>query len=109
LNFWQCNTVSVLGTVDHMGFFYSKTLHRGCAIYIRTSHRLNMKLDLQSLFGLHGHSCTHWLWLRPRNPPAPPPPQHLGSYTSAILVSQDRRHLFVTPWYQPRKYNTNLY
>jgi hypothetical protein len=25
-----------------------------------------MELDLQSLFGLHVHSCTHWL--RPRNP-----------------------------------------
>ncbi len=37
------------------------------------------------------HSCT--LWLRPRNPP---PPQ-LGSYTRALLVSQDRRHLLVTP------------
>ncbi len=24
-------------------------------------------------------------------------PQHLGSYTRALLVSQDRRHLFVTP------------
>jgi hypothetical protein len=22
----------------------------------------------------------------------------LGSYTRALLVSQDRRHLFVTPW-----------
>ncbi len=33
--------------------------------------RLNMELDLQSLFGL----CTR-----------------------ALLVSQDRRHLFVTPW-----------
>ncbi len=33
-----------------------------------------MELDLQSLFGLHVHSCTHWL--RPRNPPPP----HLGSY-----------------------------
>ncbi len=31
-------------------------------------HRLNMELDLQSLFGLHMHSCTHWL--RPRNPPS---------------------------------------
>ncbi len=30
---------------------------------------------------------------RPRNPPP-----HLGSYTRALLVSQDRRHLFVTPW-----------
>jgi hypothetical protein len=52
-----------------------------------------MDLDLQSLFGLHVHSCTHWL--RPRTPP--PPPRHLGSYTRALLVSQNRRHLFVTP------------
>jgi hypothetical protein len=28
---------------------------------------LNMELDLQSLFGFHVHSCTHWL--RPRTPP----------------------------------------
>jgi hypothetical protein len=54
-------------------------------------HRLNMEVDLQSLFGLHVHSCTHWL--RPRN---------LGSYTRALLVSQDRRHLFVTPWNEKR-------
>jgi hypothetical protein len=53
-----------------------------------------MELDLQSLFGLHVHSCTHRL--RPRN--SPPPPQHLGSYTRVLLVSQDRRYLFVTPW-----------
>jgi hypothetical protein len=46
-----------------------------------------MELEIQSLFELHVHSCTHWL--RPRNPP------HLGSYTRALLVSQDRRHLFV--------------
>jgi hypothetical protein len=32
----------------------------------------------------------------PRTPPLPP---HLGSlYTMALLVSQDRRHLFVTPY-----------
>jgi hypothetical protein len=31
------------------------------------------------------------------NPQLPPPP-HLGSLTRALLVSQDRRHLFVTPW-----------
>jgi hypothetical protein len=48
-----------------------------------------MELDLQSLFGLHVHSCAHWL--RPRNNPPPP---HLGSNTKALLVSQDRRHLF---------------
>jgi hypothetical protein len=34
-------------------------------------HRLNMQLDLQSLYRLHVHSCTHWPW---------------------SLVSQDRRH-----------------
>jgi hypothetical protein len=28
-------------------------------------HRLNMELDLKSLFGLNVHFCTHWL--RPRN------------------------------------------
>ncbi len=33
--------------------------------------------------------------------PQPPPPflPHLGSYTRALLVSQDRRHLYVTLWY----------
>ncbi len=53
-----------------------------------------MELDHQSLhvFGLHVHSYTHRL--RPRNPLPPP---HLGSYTRALLVSQDRRHLFMTP------------
>jgi hypothetical protein len=30
-------------------------------------NRLNMELDLQSLYGLHVYSCTHWL--RPRNSP----------------------------------------
>ncbi len=50
-------------------------------------HRLNMGFDLQSLFGL---LCTAVLigWDH-----ATPP-----SYTRALLVSQDRRHLFVTPW-----------
>jgi hypothetical protein len=49
-----------------------------------------MELDLQSLFGLHVHSCTHWL--RPCNPP----PLHFGLIYEGLLVSQDRRHLFVT-------------
>jgi hypothetical protein len=54
-----------------------------------------MELDLQSLFRPHMHSCTRWL--RPRNPTHFPP--HLGSYTRALLVSQDRGHLFVSLWY----------
>jgi hypothetical protein len=47
------------------------------------NHRLkwlNMEFDLQSLFGLHVHSCTHWL--SPRNSPSHP---HLGSYTRALF------------------------
>jgi hypothetical protein len=59
---------------------------------MRGWHRLNIKLDLQSLFGLYVHMCTHWL--RPRTPPP-----LLDSYTRALLVSQDRRHLSVTPWW----------
>jgi hypothetical protein len=49
----------------------------------RYSH---IEKDLQSLFGINVHSCTHWL-LRPATPPFPP---HLGSsYTRALLVSQE--------------------
>jgi hypothetical protein len=33
----------------------------------------------------------------PQLPPSPP----LGSYTRALLVSQKRQHLFVTPWMFP--------
>ncbi len=61
------------------------------------SHRLNMELDLQSLFGL----CVQLYSLA--ETPQPQLPPHLGSYTGALLVSQHRRHLFVTPWYEPLK------
>ncbi len=37
------------------------------------------------------HSCTL------AETPRPPIPPHLGSYGRALLVSQDRRHLFLTP------------
>jgi hypothetical protein len=43
-----------------------------------------MELALQSLFGLHVHSCTHWL--KPRN--RKPQPPHLGSYARAQLVAK---------------------
>ncbi len=59
-----------------------------CVIAVTTVdciHRLNMELDLQSLFGLYVHSCTHWL--RPRN--CLPPPRiwaHIrGRYWSAKI------------------------
>jgi hypothetical protein len=54
-----------------------------------------MELDLQSLSGL---LCT--AVLIGRDPATPPLPPHWGSYTRALLVSQDRRHLFLTPWVQ---------
>ncbi len=60
-----------------------------CHCNIYTS--IKYGVDLQSLFGLSVQRCTDWL--RPRNPLPP----HLGSYTRALLVSQDRRHLFVPP------------
>jgi hypothetical protein len=56
------------------------------------------KKDLQNLFGL---LCTAVLigW----DPQLPPSRPHLGSYTSALLVGQDRRHLFVSPWLELTK------
>ncbi len=39
------------------------------------------------------HNCTHFA----ETPQLPPFPPHLGSYTGALLVSKDKRHLFVTP------------
>ncbi len=54
----------------------------------------------------HGQSVTHgvrppkFIWapvLSETQQLPPPPPLHLGLYTRAISVSQDRRHLFVTP------------
>ncbi len=64
------------------------------------NHRLNMDvISCRSpvYFGSMPHdvhSCTHWL--RPRDPHIPPQ-SHWDLYTRALLVSKDRRHLFLTP------------
>jgi hypothetical protein len=58
-------------------------------------HRLNMEVDLKRSMSRDVHRCTHWL--RPRNSP-PPSPRIWTRITKALLVSKDRRHLFVTPW-----------
>ncbi len=42
------------------------------------------------------HSWIHWL-----RPPQLPPSLSIWTRTRALLVSKDRRHLFVTPWLQP--------
>jgi len=47
-----------------------------------------MELDLQ-IFLASSVQCT----VQRNSPPSP----HLGSHTRALLVSHDRRHLFVTP------------
>ncbi len=53
-----------------------------------------MELDLQSFFGLHVRAQLYSLAEALQFSTLPP---HLGSYTRALLVSQDRRHLIVTP------------
>ncbi len=63
-------------------------------LYLYMREGVGNSLDLQSLFGLHVHSFTHWL--RPSN--FPPIPPHLGSYTRALLVSQDRPDLVLILW-----------
>ncbi len=64
------------------------------------TNRLNIELESQSLFGLH--ACAQLYSLAEIPQPLPPPPHpHLGSYTRALLLSQDRWHLFVTTWLNP--------
>ncbi len=59
-------------------------------------HRLNMELDLQRIFGL---LCTAVLigWDPATFPP--PPPRIWAHIRGVLLVSLDRRHLFVTLYY----------
>jgi hypothetical protein len=73
-------------------------VHNNLILYMcfhkQATHRLDMELDLQNLFGLHVYSCTQWL--RPRNLT---PPSHRirahrrGRYWSAKIDDIS----FVTP------------
>ncbi len=60
-------------------------------------HKINMEIDLQSLFGLHVTWCAQ-LYSLAGTPQLPPAPRIWTRITRALLVSKDRRHLFVTPW-----------
>ncbi len=62
-----------------------------------------MESDLQSLFGLHVHSCTHWL--RPRNPP--PPPEFGLIYEGAIDQPKIDDISFVAPCSNSRDANNS--
>jgi hypothetical protein len=68
-----------------------------------SSHRLNKELDLQSLFGLLVHSCTHWL--RPRNPLPPSPHSWVHVRGRGYWSAKIDDILFETPWWQlPDRY-----
>ncbi len=58
-------------------------------------HRLNMEVDLQSLFGLNVTWCAQ-LFSLAETPQLPHSPRSWTRITRALLVSKDRRHLFVT-------------
>jgi hypothetical protein len=60
---------------------------------VSSPHSLNMELDLQGLWA----PCPQ-LFSSAETPPATPV---FGLYEGAILVGQDRRHLFVTPGLPP--------
>jgi hypothetical protein len=94
-------TVSVLNNKNRNPRFLEAT-----AIAHRLNHRLNMELDLQSLFGLHVHSCTHWL--RPRNPL--PPPAFGLIYEGAIgQPIQTTYCILVSTWIKSTNYGRRRY
>jgi hypothetical protein len=71
----------------------NKNFFKSTGVYCRL--RLNeVRIDLQSLFGLL-YTAIYSFAETPQL--GPPPPAFGQKYTRAILVSQDRRHLFVTP------------
>jgi hypothetical protein len=66
------------------------------------THRLNMEVDLQSLFGFHVTWCAQ-LYSLTETQQSPPPSPRIGTrITRALLVSKDRRDPFVTPCSQPK-------
>ncbi len=67
----------------------------------RWSHRLNMELDLQSLYGLHVYSCTHLP--RPSNSPSTRSWAHIrGHYWSAKIddISLEASSQYMQAYYR---------
>ncbi len=60
---------------------------------VSRSHRLNNRVRSTTFIWAPMYSCTN----RVKSATLHLPP-YLGSCTGALLVSRDRRHLFVTPW-----------
>ncbi len=67
------------------------------SVFLPLWHRLHMEVDLQSLFGLHVTWCAQ-LYSLAETPLLSPSPRIWTRITRALLVSKDRRHLFVTPY-----------
>jgi hypothetical protein len=63
--------VRLVTKIRYIRIFRLKNLQNEDDIWKRRlkNQRLNMEFDLQSLFGLHVHSCTHRLRLRKSSPP----------------------------------------
>ncbi len=78
----------------------SRTDQVGVTTMERLDHRLNMKIVLQSLFGLHVTWCEQ-LYSLAETPQPPSLPPHLRLiYEGAI--GHPRWHFLVTPWTWPR-------
>ncbi len=82
------NTV-LIPLVDHI--FVIRAVRK--IVWHGVPYRLNMELYLQSLLA----PCAQ-LYSLIVSDPATSLPLHLGSHTRALMVNQDRRQFFVTPW-----------
>ncbi len=71
---------------DPIRICFRNTVKNQCTILHCDNCHTRSSLLIKGLFGLHLHSCTHWLRR------ATPPPPHLGSYTRSLLVRQVSRH-----------------
>ncbi len=93
LAFWylHCEKYSIQSRCQHFEVCSARNTK---SIY-HSEHRLNMELDLHSL----GSMCSAQLYSLAETPrPSPPPSPAFGLIYEGLLVSQDRRRLFVTPW-----------
>jgi hypothetical protein len=113
-----CKIVHLLQCSFYQNFLFINLVayhcHKRILLFSKTyaetyscTYMLNMELDLQSLFGLRVHSCTHWL--RPRNPPPRIWAHIRGRYSSAktdyislwplCLYSSQRKRVFLNILY----------
>ncbi len=82
--------------IDSIVIRKSKEYRYFCYRMIGSAHRLNMEVDLQSLFGFHVTWCAQ-LYSLAETPQLPPSPRIWTRIRGALLVSKDRRHLYITP------------